>query len=371
MECHERLLLELSQALEHGTSDAQIALWAESPLLQEHELLQASFALLAQQKGLNWPKFPHQMLPGGAIPLFHRGFFPWKGLPYPKEHAELGFCLVKLGDLQTARRMACYQEATLDHSKQPAYSLFMQEGFRLRKALQNANSRFFEALGHTPSNHFQFADHELGMISRRTETSTVICVGSGCKSGLGLFLYQDAGILNWGPQTSPIGKSDGFGLAGRAQEVGLLDAEDHFELSYRCRLSAPLHRKTGFSHLQDSAFSGQWLEAKLSGNLEKMDCRLHFHQLKTSKSTLMLFGQGESCLVAGSHRLKSCSLDRYCGPTQSIQLVGTLGKVGVDCEGIDHMEIIPLASDENYWGADFLIAYILNGTTSHFTFKKI
>lgn len=367
----ENFLGELQRALEQGASLSQIELWGRSPLLKEHELLQATYAVVAKRAGMIPPKLHFEPLPGGAIPLFGCGFFPWKALPYPKEHAELGTRLAQLGDQQTALQMASFQEATLDHAKQPAHALFMQEGFPCHDALARANTNFFETIGYTPASHFKFADQELGMVSRRTTTSTVICVGSGCKSGLGLFLHHDAGIINWGPQTSPIGKCEGFGLAGRAQKVHLDAAEHHFALSFQCRLATAASRETGFSHLQDAGYSARWMEAAIEGDNEGIACRVGFHTLYPSDKTLfVLFGKGKTCLVAGSHQLKSRSLDRYGGPYQPVNLIGSLGNVRVEGEGIAHMEIIPLAGDESFWGADFLLGYTLNTPEGRFTLQK-
>ncbi len=367
----ESFLHELSQAVQQGASASQIEHWGRSPLLIEHELLQATYAVVAMRAGFAAPK-PHlEALPGGGVPLFGRGFFPWKALPYPKEHAQLGVCLAELGEVQTALRMARFQEATLDHAKRPAYALFTQEGFLCQTALDCANATFFEKIGYTPSDALRFSDRELGMVSWRTPTSTVICLGSGCKSGLGLFLNQDAGIINWGPQTTPAGICEGFGLAGRAQKVQLDATEQHFALSFQCRLASPAARETGFSHIRDVGYSAAWMEASIEGDNEEIACRIHFETLHSEKKPLfVLFGKGSSCFVARSHQLKPRSLDRYGGPSQPVHLMGHLGNVCVMADDMAHMEIIPLAGDESFWGADFLIAYTLNHSEARLKLQK-
>ena len=359
----ESFLHDLSDAVEHGATASQIEYWRCSPLLKEHELLQATYAVIAKRAGFEAPELHLEALPGGGVPLFGRGFLPWKSLPYPKEHAQLGVCLAQLGDLQTARKMARFQEATLDHTHRPAYALFTQEGSPCQTALDRANATFFETIGYVPSDTLKFSDQELGMISWRTPTSAVICLGSGCKSGLGVFLQHDAGIINWGPQTTPTGICEGFGLAGRAQKVQLNEMDHLFALSFQCRLAAPSTRETGFSYLRDGGFSAVWMEALIEGNHEALTCRIRFEALHAEKKPLLvLFGKGSSCLVAGSHLLKPRSLNRYGGPSQTVHLRGNLGNVCVATEGMAHMEIIPLAGDESFWGADFLIAYTLNNS---------
>lgn len=366
----ENFLGELSQALEQGASVSQIEQWGQSPLLIEHELLQATYAVLAKRGGCAVPKLNLETLSGGGVLLFKRGFFPWQALPYPKEHAQLGICLAQLGEEQAALSMARFQDATLDHTHRPAYALFTQEGFPCQTALDSANATFFETIGYARSDKLRFSDKELGMISWRTPSSTVICLGSGCKSGLGLFLNHDAGIINWGPQTTPAGICEGFGLAGRGQKVQLEETEHHFALSFQCCLASPAVRETGFSHLRDAGYSGAWMEALIEGNNEEISCRMHFRAFNEIKPLLVMFGKGRACLVAGSHQLKPRSLDRYGGPAQPVHLIGHLGNVCIVTDNMAHMEIIPLAGDESFWGADFLIAYTLNHSEASLKLQK-
>src|SRR5437870_1853483 len=81
------------------------------------------------------PKIDIEQAPSGAVPLFKKGYFSWGQLPYPQEHAELGWAIEKLGTLlqdkkllQTARLIKKWQQKILDHNKEPLFSLFLQEG---------------------------------------------------------------------------------------------------------------------------------------------------------------------------------------------------------------------------------------------------
>ena len=179
---------------------------------------------------------------------------------------------------------------------------------------------------------------------------------------MGVFLHHDAGIINFGPQLIPLGECDGFGLAGKAQKVELQEDENHFSLSYQCRLSAPSGRETGLSHLKDSGYSAQWMEAALKGDLHSISLNTLFKGVDPSKKLLFtFFGKGKACFVAGSHKLNPGSLHRYQGPAQPLIFLGERGGVHIEAlSGSSHMEVIPLAGDTSFWGADFLAAYILS-----------
>jgi len=316
-----------------------------------------------------------ELLPSGTLPLFPKKFFPWDALPYPQQHAELGTWLLQKEAShfhELAYRMSSFQEATLDHNKKPIFPFFQQEGKGNRTALEKATLTFFEMLGQKPKDHFQFSEPTLGLFSKRSLETTLMCAGSGCKSGMGYYVHQNAGVVNFGPQLFPLGNSDGFGLAGRAQNLCFKETEGLFELFYSCRLAAPHTRATGLDFLEDSGYSGLWMEAEMKGNLENFSFKSHFEGTNPlGRLLFVFFGKGEACLVAHSIKLNPRSLDRYQGPPQQVAFLDKSVGVSIEAlEGIAKMEIIPLAGDSNFWGADFLVGYTLNATDIQFALKR-
>ncbi len=332
---------------------------AASPLFVEHERLQALHALKGQDSSL----LNFSTLKSGALPLFGKSLFPWGALPYPEEHALLGALLAQIeNERPIAPGMRVYQQATLDHHQQPLQFLFAQEKGSSLQGLQKANADFFEALQVRPERSSQFIDQELGLIAIKTDISTLLCVGSGCKSGSGAFLYHDVGVVNMGPQLSPIGECLAFGIAGRAENLKLMQGEDEFALNFRSRLAANSTRSTGFLHLQDSGYSALWLEAEMRGNATQLHVNGQIIGTGSfEKGLFTIFGKGEVCSVARSHKLIPRSLNRYQGPVQQIHFESTLAKVSLEApQGAVSMEVIPLAGDASFWGADFLVAYSLS-----------
>ena len=74
--------------------------------------------------------------------------------------------------------------------------------------------------------------------------------------------------------------------------------------------------------------------------------------------------------MAGSHRLNPRYLDSYQGPPQQVSFLSKEeGVNGAALEGLSSMEIIPLAADSHFWGADFLVGYTIREDRAVFAFK--
>ncbi len=365
----EAIFTSLQSSLVEGTAFEALRELGYHPLIEEHELLLAGYALLAERHALCVPLPPFKPLPSGALPLYEYGFFPWKSLPYPREHALLGALLAqfKNGEMKRiAKEMIPFQEATVDHRGKSLTAIFSQEGSAFD--LDQANHDFFQTVDHTPLSRADFFDSTLGIVAQKRENATVLCFGSGCKSGMGIFLHNDGGVINFGPQLLPIGDCSGFGLAGRGENISLTLAEEHFALSYRCRMAGLSQRVAGLFPLRDSGFSGFWIDAKLEGGPERMKIECEIEGISSiDKLAFSFFGKAKTCVVARTHQLSPKSLDRYAGPPQIV----TLGDVEIEAqEGLNQMELIPLAADSSYWGADFLIAFRPQQPKFSFLLKK-
>ncbi|MCC5831723.1 MAG: hypothetical protein JJU12_01595 [Chlamydiales bacterium] len=296
--------------------------------------------------------------------LLEHEFFPWGGLPYPCEHAKKGLELIRKGDIETAKKMAAFQQATIDHRGKPLYPLFQQErGCRFAE-LERANSAFFDALAVEQAPEYRYLDSELGIVFHRTPEQTVVCLASGCKSGMATFLVRQGGVLNLGLQLLPLGECAGFGLAGRGRNIEISENA----LGYICRLAAPHDRDTGIPWLKDSGYSAAWVESACAIHPDRLSlaCTLEgFRPLTDLLFTCFL--KADACFVAGSHKLNPRSLDRYQGPPQTIKIDG----LTITPEaGFRVMEVVPLAGDESFWGADFMMSLTLLNKTFQFTISR-
>lgn len=284
------------------------------------------------------------------VAFLEHEFFPWDGLPYPQLHAQYGVNLIEKGEAEGFEQLISYQQATLDHRKKPIASFFRQEKGCSYAELEAASERFFS---HAPLALADYTDEALGVLVRRGENQTQLACASGCKSGLGAFLVGEGGMVNCGPQLQPLGDCSGFGLAGRGTQV----AHEENTLSYHCRLASPHSRDTGYPWLSDSGYTGAWVSGRTTLEEEKMSVEGSIEGVRSPSDFIFtLFLRAEACFVAGSHKLNPRSLDRYQGPPQKVVIDGlTVYPEG----GFKSMEVVPLAGDESYWGAHFLIALTL------------
>ncbi len=326
---------------------------ASSPYLHENEIARALFDLQTNRS----PDFFQEAL--GFIPLFGKSFFPWGALPYPYEHAILGKLLTQLGQSEKAKRMAAFQNATLDHHLKPIGSLFRQEVGVAASDLEVANREYFEVIGQKPEVVHQFVDERLALVADRGENHTVVCLGTGCKSGMGVFLFEDVGVLNYGPQILPEGSGESFGLAGRATETSFARLDEGFTLKFTNKIASPHPRETGFPWLRDAGYSRGWIRSELHYTPYEL---MLFAEIEGGRPLtdflFCFFVQAKACVVSKSHKLNPRSLDRYSGPVQSIALKGSQSEMILEAkEGMEQMKVIPLAGDEGYWGADFMICY--------------
>lgn len=357
---------QLREKLSECTDEKLASSLAHSSFLIEDEVLQA---LTVLKGGLSNQALNLKPFKSGAVPLFTRSLFPWGGLPYPEEHALLGTLLMELKNpefQEIARGMVPFQYATVDHNGVPLASLFVQER-RFDRAILSSKSAAF--LSHFPAQpkEFLFVDRELGVIVLKEPNATVACLASGCKSGMLSFLHRDVGVLNFGPQLSPVENCEGFGLAGRGQNIVLEVSEKNFSLSSYCRLAAPNPRKACLERIEDSGYSGLWVETEARGNPHSLELVSKFKgTASTEGATYSLFGRGAKCLISGSHQLKPRSLDRYRGPIQPLAFISEEASVQVVVTGgAVQMEVIPLAHDTSFWGADFLVSFKLAQSNIH------
>lgn len=352
----------------------EVKLLGNIPLWQEHELATALYALLCQEVGLPSPSLSLKALSSGAVPFFERGCFPWGALPYPREHAEIGIICSKLGKQEIAEGIKKWQRTfAIAHDHQPLCALFSQENGYNHVACKEANALLLGNEEKKPLTEGIFLDKELGLVVARTHESTVLCSAVGCKSGMGTFLFQDTGIINFGPQTYPLGNCEGFGLAGKPYSLEISETLYGFQMQYQTRLASPHPRGTGFAGLKDSGYSGLW--AEVACQYENQELSFHCTLEGTAsleKRVFVFFGKGNACYVAGTHKLNPRSLDRYKGPIQPVIFQGREKAVSLEMQGGgDLMEIIPLAGGECFWSADFLVAYSFSHPTHQYRITSL
>lgn len=328
------------------------------PLLKVHDIARAVYLLIAleegQDLGLDFLKLEQE--DSGAARLFGRGGFPWKGLPYPGEHAELGLLLLQISrfyddSLKQAQMMGEFQQALFMHEATIFPALWSQEHARSIKEKTSLSKSFLYQLDQQVTSECTFTDPHLGFWMQRTRSASAFVSGSGCKSGVGAYYSGDVGVVNYGPCYGDISDCQGFGLCGTVKEFSFLENPDTTEISFLSAGSVPCSRITGFSYLQDA-----YLGSKIRHHITISERRCQIYSLieDPCKSTFSIFCRGKSCQVVEGPRLRSSSLDSYKGPSNDVIIHGERDSLRILSSSL-YMEIFSLQGKERFWGSNFLI----------------
>lgn len=331
------------------------------PLLKMHDVARALYLLLALEEGIDLGiKFLdiHQE-DSGAVRLFRNGGFPWKGLPYPAEHAELGLLLLQIAEFyeeahSCALKMSAFQQHCFTHEDTIFPALWSQEYTR---SLKEKNILSKSLLHQTVSqiiNPHSFCDQTLGFWMRRTNAISAFVAGSGCKSGVGGYYVGDVGIINYGPCVGDPCSELGFGISGSVKDFVCLESEnkESVELTFLSCLSIPHHRSSGFSYLYDVL-----LGPRVRHQIQISDAKCQIRsvlQESSSGTSFSLFCKGKSCHILGGPRLRAGSFDSYKGPVYKIIVQGARDAISIRVSG-SKMKIISLQNEKCFWGSQFLV----------------
>lgn len=329
------------------------------PLLKIHDIARACYLLIALEEGqdLGQEFLKLTQEESGAVRLFCCGGFPWKGLPYPGEHAELGLLLLQIekfydSTVDTTKAMGAFQQAGLTHEATVFPSLWCQEKGRPVAEKTAASKSFLYQLGQQIFSEYRFLDAEIGFWMQRTRSFSAFVSGSGCKSGVGAYYFGDVGVVNYGPCYGDVSDCLGFGLSGVAKEFVCEDNGQSARLSFLSSISLPHSRYTGFSFLQD-AYLGSPI--RFTTQVTEERCVVHSLIEKEYQGlAFSVFCKGRHCHVVGGPRLRSSSLDSYKGPANDVIIQGERDSLRI-LSSAPYMEIFSLQGRERFWGSNFLI----------------
>lgn len=394
------------------------------PFWEEFQLPAAMRALNRHLSHLPCAKINPIQLESGAVPLEWDGYWTWAEIPHVRFHAELGVLWCLLGKLQNdealvtaAVRLAEWHLNTLDFHFFPFSGLFIQEADASLCSLLTNNYLLFHAVallaGHSKmeyaaqrqmeylekligSGHHrihplaplleelieqqgtksevvlldlpvEIRDPHTDLAGYRSQDCNIVSTLFGGKTGLGCFHYKDVQVINYGPQHLPLSDCQGFGIEGgvfsykNALDANKPTAEHGYHLKRQVRVAAlsPSHQSAPL--YRNGTPSGIWMEAQQ-----------HFHQgtLKIDATFLGLscpeslaftfFVKAKHCSVNGSV-VNPRSLARYRGKPSPICLHGEDAALWIEAESENgELQVIPLAGGDNFWSADFLLAYTLD-----------
>ncbi|WP_286027403.1 hypothetical protein [Chlamydia gallinacea] len=345
------------------------------PLIKVHDIARAIYLLMAleegQDLGLDFLKLQQEN--SGAARLFCCGGFPWKGLPYPGEHAELGLLLLQISrfydaSLKLAEMMSSFHQSMFMHEETIFPSLWSQEITRPAKEKTSLSRSFLYQLDQQIVNEFTSVEPNLGFWMQRTCSSSAFISGSGCKSGVGAYYFGDVGIVNYGPCYGDISDCQGFGISGVVKEFSCVENIGEVICSFLSSTSLPYSRSTGFSYLQDAHLG---IQVRHDFRISGMGCQVNsfLTEENTGNLTFSIFCKGKMCQVIEGPRLRAGSLDSYKGPANDVIIQGERDSLRI-LTSSRYMEIFSLQGKESFWGSNFLINIPYQDSSVSLVFEK-
>jgi hypothetical protein len=421
------LLAYLSKS---STSDlsAQVRFFLREPWNEQSQYLRVIIALNHFLVGLPVPDVHPDLLEGGAVLIDKQEYSPWLSLPYIPYHAEFGALLGILAFLtkreqlkSVVDRLAKWQLNTLNDHFLPFAGLFAQEKDGALNQALVWNYLFFQVAAHvTGERQFETVaqaqcrhlnrlaeqdaltispllpllekilekepvlqeiafelpeniyDPSTALIGKRAKSYQAVCTLHGGYTGLGYFRIGDAEIVNYGPQYLPLGDCLGFGIEGNhLSDIGL--RKPHLQLKPKgfylkgCVRLVDQPVENANSSFQLSRFRGIWFETEQELSEQQLSIQTSFLGFEGWDSVAFsFFIKAKKCWINSKIQLQPKTFERYEGSVQPILLEGHGNSFRLSAVHSGTMQVIPLGGGDNFWGADFLVAYLLDSKQRHY-----
>lgn len=424
-------LLSLPQGEVHRLS-TDIRLLLRQPWNEQSQYQRSLVALNYALADLPVPAVSPHLLESGAAPIELEEFRSWLAVPYIPYHAEFGTFLALLSRLtgnvelqETAIKIAQWHFNTLDASFHPFTGLFVQEADGSAGCLLGWNYLLFHALGQLSGyEHFETAaqrqldylsqlkergslcldplmpllelqlrssqpigchpfnlpaqiyDPANALVGWRSPEQNVVFTLHGGHTGLGCFHLKDTAIISYGPQYLPLDDCRGFGIEGNDlsdKEMRKSTVEwgpQGFRASGCVRF---VDQPTGLqppSPYSLGLFRGIWIEVDQILAKNQVHLNANFLSLDGWESVAFsFFIQAQACRV-GEEQVNLRSLSRYQGAIKPLLAEGAASSFQLQAlHQHGSMQVIPLGGGNNFWGADFLVSYVLDPSESRYRWQ--
>ncbi|KIC71387.1 hypothetical protein [Candidatus Protochlamydia amoebophila] len=402
---------------------AKVRLFEQKPWNQDSQYFRILVALNHALTKMSVPEVGISLLESGAALIDLQEYSSWQAFPYIPHHLEFGIYLsilvylTKRDDLKKSLiRLGKWQLNTLDANYKPLTALFVREQNgdpeenlllyylffhcltaiteenefisaleALSKQLKNRNyskkihplwiliESFFKRLPEKTT-FFTLPEHiydpSTSLVGYRSSNGCTVCTLHGGRTGLGCIKLKDVEIVNFGPQYLPLSECLGFGIEGNhLSDHGLRKSiielkKQGFSLKGCTRLVD----QPSSSPFQIGLFRGIWLEVTQELVQDRLNLKTTFLGLDGWEGTAFsFFAKAEKCRIKGVKTLLPGTLDRYEGNAQQISLESKAASLNLNIPSFEGtVQVIPLAGKHDFWGANFLIAYILHSDQKNY-----
>ncbi len=209
----------------------------------------------------------------------------------------------------------------------------------------------------------------IGYRSPKNKSASVSGIATlyGGLSGMGCFHKGDVQIVNFGPQHLPLGDCTGFGLEGTEKLLsGRLQTfetrETGFILEGVARMAPRPKDFKSFGTYRHGDPSGCWIDTKIEMENDRLSLAISYNGIfDDSLFAFVFFVKALGCIVDGRQQIKAKSFQNYQGNICSAHFQGESSSIAISIEEgrqkEGEMRVVPLGGGQNFWGADYLIAY--------------
>jgi len=373
----------------------------------ELQLPHAYLVLLAHLLKLEPLPIQPQQMPSGATCLDSLGLCKGSELPEPSQFAELGSLWMILGVhlknetlLYAGLKCALWQVHTLDHQGLPHFSIWGR-ATSFQPAILAASNHLLFTLAHrltSDPGFYQAAQIQkhhgwnsaslaaklltlvpekistplrvsrpfaeemtVGLLKYGTAQWSMACNLSGWNSGIFSYHKNNIAIVNCAPQAAPLDALERFGIdrtcnltARSFSEIVWEKTVNHFRLKGWTKI---------FAH-------PAWMQMDALYEAQKFTLSCLLQEGRSPENLAMVFyARCDQLEIGGKTILQAGSLERYQGRALPLELRSGQEMIFIEPLTDQEMQIIPLAGGDHFWGAQFLIAFPLNGEVFQYTIK--
>lgn len=220
-----------------------------------------------------------------------------------------------------------------------------------------------------PSSIFDLSN---GLAGFRAPKECLISSLKGNGTGIAAFYREDVHMVSCGPHQLPLGDCQGFGISQAGHPVFQGEAnQKKLFIHGTVKTGAPRKVDEPLALYREGKESADWLEIKQvfeNGSLKIQTYFLNPSSIETT--SFVFFVKGALCKINHKDEIRPCSLKGFSGPIQPIQITGEKSQLSfLGDTNCPEMQVIPLAGGNNFWGADFLIAYFLKKNLHHYSWQ--
>jgi len=388
------------------------------PLWDGVQLAGALKAVNCHLLGIDYPAIEIQQDESGAVPFETGGHWSWAKVPHPRYLAELGLLWAWLGKemgddtfLQAAWRLAKWQINTLDDAFQPFVGFFTrEEDASLSHQLVNNYLLFHSVALFAGDENLEYVadrqreylwklkgegrlvaanswalvlaayleklpdfvepeaialrvdiiDEQYSAVGKRSSSQSVVAMLNGGGTSMGAYHRGDVSLVSFGPQVLPLGDCSGYGIEGIGEKASISCNETGFAIGGRARMTGVSTKDSSGAWFRCGDHSGVWFDAKQQLFEDKLTVAIEWMSVEQLENlAFAFFVKAQRCQVAGGMHIRPQSLDRYQGEPCPVTFSGSHDLTLETGQRFGQMQVVPLASDDSFWGADFLVAYHL------------